>query len=160
MRRHIAYLKYLLKHKYYVYIAGRKIGMSHWQLFIHDWSKFLPSEWIPYANNFYDDSGNRKQWVANPEFDRAWLHHIHFNKHHWQHWILQEDSGDVILVEMPNEYVAEMVADWAGAGKAITGKWDLKEWYGKNKNKIKLNDITRTKVEYLIDYCDFDKISH
>lgn len=157
MRRHIAYLKYLVKHKYYVYKAGRKIGVSQWQLIIHDWSKFLPSEWNPYANNFYDDKGNRKAWVPNPTFDKAWLHHIHFNPHHWQHWVLQEDSGNVIFLEMPKKYVTEMVADWAGAGKAITGRWEIKEWYEKNKSKIKLNDTTRNQVELLIDSVEWSK---
>src|SRR5690242_1427767 len=95
---------------------------------IHDWSKFLPCEWIPYANYFF---GKRKQMFAS-RFRAAWLHHQHLNPHHWQHWILRSDNGTSELIEIPESFVREMVADWCGAGRAITGKWDIRDWYEKN----------------------------
>ena len=51
---------------------------------------------------------------------------------------------------MPRKYVEEMVADWAGAGKAITGKWDIAEWYASNKDKMILHPETRIMVEDLV----------
>jgi len=40
-----------------------------------------------------------------------------------------------------------MVADWMGAGRAITGRWETKEWYGKNKGNMLLHPETRKMVE-------------
>lgn len=53
---------------------------------------------------------------------------------------------------MPDVYILEMVADWAGAGRAITGKWSIVEWYEKNKNNIQLEVSTRRRVENLMSF--------
>jgi hypothetical protein len=44
-----------------------------------------------------------------------------------------------------------MVADWMGAGRAITGKWEAKAWYEKNKATIILHDGTRKLVETILE---------
>lgn len=51
---------------------------------------------------------------------------------------------------MPERYVREMVADWYGAGRAITGRWDAPGWYWENKEKMKLHPATRSFVEVLL----------
>ena len=51
---------------------------------------------------------------------------------------------------MPEKYAREMVADWAGAGRAITGKWETLEWYKKNQEKILLHPETRSLVESIL----------
>lgn len=83
-------------------------------------------------------------------FDRAWLHHQHANPHHWQHWVLREDDGGTKVLAMPDKFVREMVADWMGAGRAITGRWEVAVWYAKNRDRILLHDDTRTLVDALI----------
>lgn len=153
MNRHIAYLKYLLRHKWYVFKAGRMLGAPLWRLFVHDMSKFLPSEWMPYARSFYAEDGS-KQYKPDLYFDNAWLGHQHRNKHHWQYWLLREDSGKTKALEMPFDYMIEMICDWAGAGKAITGKWEVCEWYEKNKDKIVLHGITHRQVNHWLDVFD------
>lgn len=149
MKRHVNYLKYILRHKWFVIVASRKFGVPLWLALLHDWSKFRPSEWTPYAETFYKSNGE-KQYVESMEFEWAWNHHQKRNKHHWQYWLLTLDSGETEALEMPLRYVREMVADWAGAGRAITGKWEYVKWYEHNKIKIKLNDRTRRLVEVLI----------
>ena len=149
--KHWRYLKYLLKHKWFVFIAGRATGVSLWRLIIHDWSKFLPCEWFPYAASFYGPwkyKDRPSEVVAT--FDRAWLHHQHFNPHHWQHWVLREDSGAVKLLEMPEHFMREMLADWQGAGRAITGRWDTAEWYKKNRELIQLHPATRRWIDHAL----------
>ena len=74
MKRHIAYAKYVLLHKWYVLLEGFRLGVPLWRLIIHDWDKFLPGEWIPYANAFYTADGKR-QYVPSLEFDLAWNAH-------------------------------------------------------------------------------------
>lgn len=146
MKRHWNYLKYVFRHKWFVLIAGVKIGAPFWRLIIHDWSKFLPSEWKPYAYTFYDKNGN-KQYKESPEFKRAWNYHQKRNKHHWQYWLLKEDDGLFIPIAMPEKYMLEMLADWMGAGRAITGRWEVVEWYEKNNHKIILHDYVRICLE-------------
>lgn len=142
--KHYSYLLYLLKHKWFVFQAGRKLSVPLWRLIIHDYSKFMPVEWFEYVDFFYSDKDNKKG------FDRAWLHHQHLNPHHWQYWLLTKDNGKTKILEMPENYAREMVADWAGAGKAINDKWDVWEWYEKSKSKIILHPQTRLFVEDLL----------
>ena len=149
MKRHVNYLKYVIRHKWFVFIASRKVKCSLFRALVHDLSKFLPSEWFPYAWTFYRQDGS-KRYCPTPEFDMAWNHHQKRNKHHYQYYILQEDSGDVKVLKIPVKYVKEMVADWMGAGKAITGKWEVKEWYKKNKNKMVMHNESRHLVEQIL----------
>lgn len=124
--------------------AGIRVGAPVWRLLIHDWSKFLPVEWTPYVKNFYTDQPDQAA------FDRAWLHHQHYNPHHWQHWLLREDDGGTKILPMTADYAREMVADWMGAGRAITGRWGVASWYESNKENIVLADSTRWYVELLL----------
>lgn len=160
--KHAKYLSYVVRHKWFVLVAGLQVKAPLWRLVIHDWSKFLPGEWVPYVDYFYgekarlqkEESDDCRYWEAAQKyydaFDRAWLHHQHANKHHWQHWVLRNDDGSVKTLEMPENFVREMVADWMGAGRAITGKWEAREWYLKNRERQQLHAATRTRVEQLL----------
>jgi len=158
MRRHWSYLQYVLRHKWFVFLAGLKTGAPLWRLIIHDWSKFLPCEWGPYVRSFYNRDGSKRDWKTRDpwdkvEFDWAWNHHQKSNDHHWQYWLLTNDSDDPKHrpLMMPEECVREMVADWMGAGRAITGKWDALNWYGQNQGKILLHELTRSQVREILE---------
>lgn len=163
-----AYVKnlwYVLKHKYYVFIECCKLGIP-FRGIIHDMSKFRPSEYKYYALYFFNkklpewDYAKRvfpsfpykytKEGVKEG-FDIAWLHHHRRNKHHWQYWLeVSVDNNDIINVvpiEMPLKVAKEMLADWRGAGRSITGKDDTFDYYMKNRNKIILHDNTRKWIE-------------
>jgi hypothetical protein len=160
MKKHWQYLLYVIRHKYFVYQEARKLGVGFWQAFIHDWHKFLPDEWTPYARYFYgkwpsnDDammvyplySGPTKESVQ-ADFDAAWLKHQHRAPHHWQHWVLPEDSGNTKVLEMPDKYRREMLADWRGMGRAFGEHPPAVGWYEKNKDKMQLHPDTRAWVE-------------
>jgi len=145
MKRHIAYLRYLIRHKWFVFVAARRYGCSFWRAVVHDVSKFLPDEWMPYARTFYASDG-AKQYEPTEAFDMAWLSHQRRNLHHWQTWV----HGGTKPMPMPQKYVREMVADWAGAGRAITGKWEVADWYEKNQHKMALHPRTRAMVDDLL----------
>lgn len=153
--KHLKYLKYIITHKWWVMVAGIRFGAPIFRLIIHDWTKLTPQEWGPYANLFYS-----RHSKLNPprdlqsSFDAAWLHHQSSNKHHWQYWVLIQDDGEIRPLEIPFGYVLEMVSDWAGAGKTITGRWDLVVWYNKNKNSMRLHKNTRFLVEMIIGRAD------
>lgn len=154
VKKHLLYLKYVLRHKWYVYKACVRIGnpvLVFWRGIVHDWQKFTPAEWTPYVLSFYGpwSYNARPQWLVD-DFDRAWLHHQRYGPHHWQYWLLNEDSGGVKPLRMPDNYVDEMVADWIGASTAINGFDDTRNWYEKNKLKMQLHPSTRQRVEWLV----------
>lgn len=93
MKRHIAYLKAVIRHKWYVFLACLQFGVPIWTALLHDWDKFLPDEWLPYARTFYKPNGE-KQYVESVEFARAWMLHQHRNKHHWQYWVKANRVAD------------------------------------------------------------------
>jgi hypothetical protein len=151
LRPHARYASYVGRHKWFVFVAGRRTHAPLWRLLIHDWSKMTRAEWSPYVRSFYGPwSYKQRPLEVVAAFDAAWLHHQHANKHHWQHWVLREDSGATKVLEMPDPLVREMVADWMGAGRAITGKWEVAAWYEANREKILLGPETRIRVEELI----------
>jgi hypothetical protein len=125
-------------------------------------SKFYPSEFWHYMNWFSDEDTiklrakpevteeeNRYLDRLKKKFNYAWLSHKNRNKHHWEHWLLQNGEA-VVALEMPEQYAMEMVCDWIGAGIAITGKRDVISWYENNKHKMILHANTRELVENII----------
>ena len=150
MKQHLKYLNYVLHHKWYVYRAGRQFGhaIPLWRLLIHDYSKFSRSEWTPYVNRFFSGRAGVEDKSVDPdEFHRAWTHHWHKNPHHWEYWL----RADRVPMWMPTNFVYEMVADWLGAGRGITGSWDLTEWYKKNRGRQVLHPETKQLVEVIME---------
>jgi hypothetical protein len=170
MTAHLRYLSYVIRHKWFVLVAGIKVGAPLWRLLVHDWSKFLPREWFAYARYFYGSPPSRNPMYDSSEFyemdmrdwkrrasdalDVAWLHHQKANAHHWQYWVLMEDNPSAgeryRALPMPMPLVREMVADWMGAGRALTGRWEVCEWYAKNAANMVLHPSTRARAEMLI----------
>jgi hypothetical protein len=189
---HLKYLRYVVRHKFFVARAGLAInGWSIgwlWRLLVHDLSKFHPREWRPYAVYFYGMGEEVKQrWIASrveelldiderlpfadavaaataawrryemdrkADFNRAWLYHQHANDHHWQHWVLREDSGKTILLLPESVVVDEMVADWLGAGPKVLRSHTFAEavaetivWYAANHQQMQLRTQVKQRVE-------------
>ena len=152
--KYLKYLRYVFRHKWFVFVNACKFGIPFLGI-IHDISKFSPDELIPYANYFYgknkknprDKTGYYKPTDTGDEaFDFAWLLHQKRNKHHWQWWVLPEDDGGLKVLEMPERYRREMLADWRGAGQA-QGTPNTKAWYEANKDKMQLGENTRKWIE-------------
>lgn len=160
MRSHWQYLQYVLRHKWFVFLACIQLGVPLWIAIFHDWDKFLPGEWFPYVHFFYPNG--KKKDVRNATgyykptdtgdaaFDFAWLLHQKRNKHHWQWWVLPEDSGGVKVLPMQEVYRREMLADWIGAGRAqgTPATW---KWYAANKDKMQLHPATRDWIEVQLE---------
>lgn len=140
------YFWYTVRHKAFVFIECLRLGIP-WRGLVHDLSKFLPDEFLPYARHFYGRPGPHAAADSGEEaFNLAWLKHQRRNLHHWQAWLLRFDDGTVRALEMPDEYRREMLADWRGAGRA-QGKPDTLEWYMQNQQKMVLGFATRAWVE-------------
>ena len=123
----------------------------------HDASKFSQNEFPHYAINFHGDKSALDAGVVSDNFAKAWLHHLHHNPHHWQHWIFPDGftpKGSKVengVVEMPQRYALEMVADWYGASMAYTKSWDMSEWLTKNMPRIKVHFQTAIYLWQVLD---------
>ena len=116
----------------------------------HDKSKYYSCEYDAYDAYFY----GKKDEDA---FNRAWLHHIHVNEHHWQHWLLMNDDGKyrdpdkVIALEMPEIFVFEMIADWWSFSWKCGNLNEIFNWYEEHKDNVILHEKTRRRVEDILD---------
>jgi hypothetical protein len=164
MNRHWQYLKYVLRHKWFVFVAGLKIHpptLFQWPfwivtLILHDWDKFMPDEWFAYRRRYFNDGDYQSQIdtaLENADYQMAWHLHQKRNKHHWQWWITPKDDETFRILPMREYYIREMVADWYSMSQIKTGSMkNTPNWYDWNKGKIIVHPITRKTIERLIDY--------
>lgn len=122
-----------------------------WQIcFAHDQSKSEADEYEAYDAYFY--GGNRSYSVMRA-YEKAWLLHLHRNPHHWQHWILINDDpkeGELIL-EMPYNYIIEMICDWWAFSWAKGNLTEIFSWYDEHKAYMKLHPKTRKIVDDILE---------
>ena len=128
------------------YETRRKFALS---LGSHDDSKYSIDEYDAYDDYFYGKDGLDEDDISVIDqcFDYAWLHHIHENDHHWQHWILYEDEGKVKALEMPPECAYHMIADWWSFSLKNEKPDEIFGWYDEHKEKMQLHPKTRKLVE-------------
>ena len=119
------HIKLVMKHKWVVFKLCCKAGIPV-RGFLHDWSKFSPTEFFE-SIKYYD--GHKSPILvckADKGYSDAWLHHKGRNKHHHEYWI------DLTLPEktviMPYKYAVEMICDKMAAGIVYQGKEWNKDW--------------------------------
>ena len=164
--KHSKYFDYIEKHRdavQYVWEHQLKPVLQGWgqdpdQIDIidrlieeHDMSKFSPSEFAAYENYFYrEDTSDRSE----RELDEAWCHHIHANKHHWQYWvIIQDDDGQAKPINMPFEYICEMICDWQSFSLDDPNNTAM-HYYESHKDAMVISEYTKTTIEALLHYLD------
>lgn len=122
-----------------------------WQIgTMHDFSKTRMDEYDAYDDYFY---GKNRSHKVVQEFNKAWLLHIHRNPHHWQHWVLINDDPELgeIIIDMPYNYIIEMICDWWSFSWR-QGKLDeIFKWYDEHKDYMKLSPKTRKTVEEILE---------
>lgn len=130
------------------FMMGWYISKTSRNIKEHDESKYSEEEYNPYDYYFY--SGNPEDY--KDRFDKAWLHHIHNNPHHWQHWVLVNDDAELgtVALEMPYEYVIEMVCDWWSFSWKTGNLYEIFDWYEKNKDRMILHEKTREDVNDIL----------
>lgn len=152
----------IVPHKIAVFDAGMAMGHSRtkeewrWRLIVHDMSKLSFREtygyWMKYGKNFaevkvFETMGDPT--YADTAYKGAWLHHIHHNSHHPEHWHLTTRDGEVTAIQMPEEDVFEMVADWRGASASYGGNFD--EWLKTNLEQFLLHAETSKLLSKMLD---------
>lgn len=114
----------------------------------HDFSKSDPYEYHAYDEYFY---GN-KSYETVKNFEKAWLHHVHMNPHHWQHWILHNDDPEegMKLIEMPTEYIIEMICDWWSFSWKTGNLYEIFNWYNEHREYMLINPKSVEKIENIL----------
>ena len=127
-----------------------KQGVDYeWLIDNHDRSKDKQDEYDAYDAYFY---GGNRSFAVVKEYEKAWLMHLHRNPHHWQHWVLINDDpneGEKLL-DMPYEYIIEMVCDWWAFSWRAGNLTEIFKWYNEHKDHMKLSDYTRVTVENIL----------
>ena len=121
-----------------------------WQIgMAHDQSKSEQDEYNAYDAYFY---GGNRSFAVVQAFNKAWLFHIHRNPHHWQYWVLLHDEPDEPeeCIEMPYNYILEMICDWWAFSWANENLYEIFAWYDDHKDNIKLHQNTRQTVEFVL----------
>lgn len=120
----LRYAWLVVRHKWFVFVAGIRTGCPLWRLVTHDLSKFGWAELPHYGRQFFGEADQPDRLIE------CWIHHQNHNDHHWEYWIPRTGhnrctppypAGEPVV--MPMAAVQEMVADWLGAGRAYEGRW-------------------------------------
>jgi hypothetical protein len=131
----------------------------YWRGLKHDLSKLnLTKEFIPYARFFYSDNKPKRDKTGyykpydtgNEPFEKAWVHHLHNNSHHYEHWLnprKPEDGSVPLTLRMPEKDMLEMICDWEGAGKAQHSTTNQRQWYEINKHHLMLHPESQEFIE-------------
>lgn len=149
------YTNYIKQHcdnvaKAYDWLVKHKIIKDDFihRIKLHDLSKWGQEEYDAYDKYFY---GKEKTPEIKEAFNFAWLHHIHQNPHHWQHWVLINDDDGTKALEMPEEYIIELVCDWWSFSHK-TGKLDeIFDYYKSHKANLIMHKNSQKRLEELLD---------
>lgn len=154
------YVKYVNEHisnvnkvwqSLYRHVDG-KFGIEFWiedceffeidsRIKSHDESKFSNYEFYGYAQWFYP----RKEYHRNENiFTDSWNHHQKANDHHWQYWLMYENSKTIAL-SMPYACMIEMLCDWGAMSLKFNNR--PSEWYEKEKDNMLMHETTKSFVK-------------
>lgn len=127
-----------------------EVDLEHQICFAHDASKSKLDEYDAYDSYFY---GNNRSFDVCNKFDIAWLKHIHRNPHHWQYWVLINDDPNegVKVLDMPINYIIEMICDWWSFSWKSGNLYEIFDWYEKHKDNMKLSTVTRIVVDRYLE---------
>lgn len=130
-----------------------KVGLIR-QGLTHDLSKFSFKEFVPGVKYY---QGTRSPQARERElfgYSAAWLHHKGRNKHHFEYWTDVNSLGETVCVEMPPEYLAEMICDRIAASKIYKGKdytdSSPLEYYLSRKDAVAMHPATAERLEYFL----------
>lgn len=115
-------------------------------ILLHDDTKTIPSQYDAYDKYLFDPHSDSTE----RDYRYAKLEHYNTNTHHWQYWILRDESGNIIL-DMPYECIIEMICDWWSYSWQCGDLFQIFDWYEEHKKKIKLSKRTRDTVEDILN---------
>ena len=139
----IKHFKLVMHHKLLVLKLCLKVG-EPWRGFMHDMSKFSPTEFIESAKYYVGTHSPITEAKKVQGYSNAWLHHKGRNKHHAEYWV--DEAAPEKTPVIPYPYSVEMICDKIAAGMTYLGdkftkEYELEYW-NKERAKIKINEKT------------------
>lgn len=139
-------------HRFLVMVNCFKCGL-YLQGLTHDLSKYGPTEFWESVKYY---QGTRSPYSYEKEvigYANGWMHHKGHNKHHWEYWYDIRNNQWTAL-EMPYNYLVEMVCDRISACKTYAGKDYTQShplnYYNKSKDHCFMNDKTAHELEKIL----------
>lgn len=161
MNQFYGHLKTINHHKVLVTKLLFRCGLYK-QGILHDLSKYHPVEFLAGVKYY---QGYRSPINAEKEvkgYSLGWLHHKGKNKHHWEYWLdnANRKSDDVVhgitAIEMPKEYVVEMVCDRIAASmnyqKEKYTDASALEYFLNGKDSVFMHPNTYKLTKHLLTY--------
>ena len=124
LRISFKHFKTICTHKSWVSYYGNIAGLSKWQTFKHDLSKFSYIEFSESVKYYTGDRSPIDNCKEKNGYSLAWQHHKGRNPHHYEYWMDNFDKGTT-AIRMPYKYAVEMLCDSLAAGQT----------YAKNESK-------------------------
>lgn len=155
-QRFFGHLKTICKHKFLVMKLCFQCGMIK-QGLLHDLSKFSFTEFFPsvkYYQGFQSPITKEKRLKG---YSLCWLHHKGRNKHHWEYWTDRlADDTKLTCIQMPFNYVLEMLLDKISASKTYNGnKYNDQmpiQYFRQSYEYTCMNEHTCKQIDYLLSY--------
>ena len=154
IKKTFAHLKKILQHKYWVFYYCCKAGIP-WRGFMHDMSKFSPTEFWESVRYYQGTSSPIDACKKDKGVSRAWLHHKGRNSHHYEYHQDNFDNGGQPL-PMPYKDAVEMLCDYLGAGRAYMGKnfsyhAEYAWWLNKCKKPLAMHPNTKNFITFCLN---------
>lgn len=161
---YLRYYKYLLTHKFWVFIYCYQYGIV-WRGIMHDNDKLFPPLMNAYASATFGPGRTINYGLKDgmpdlendKQFEYAVLHHKINNDHHLEYWGLESWNEELSnyapinrAVEIHRNALLELVADWRSSNKLHKDFSNCLDWYNKNKDKLIIHRKTRRLIEYML----------
>lgn len=146
MKIYWKYFYTLALHKWFVFLECSKTGIPISGI-VHDLSKYLPSEFFPYAR-YWGNRAEDRTALDIINYEKALILHKarKINRHHWEWWV-DKDRSDPKGLAMDKRSRTEMLCDWRGASRAYNGADYTLNYYLTNRDRIVLHPDTRLWLE-------------
>ncbi|MEG0077392.1 DUF5662 family protein [Anaerorhabdus sp.] len=142
----------ITRHKIKVTRLCFKMGLYK-QGLLHDLSKY---SWVEFSSGARYYQGYRSPIDAEKEdigYSLGWLHHKGKNKHHWEYWLDKNKTG-VFPIEVPFNYVQEMICDRIAACMIYKGKDYTQstayDYFMNGTDRLYMHPNTAKKIEELL----------
>ncbi len=116
------HLGVVMRHRRRVIAHCKKAGIF-WRGLRHDLSKYSPTEFfagVKYYQGFRSPNDAQRE---DNGYSAAWMHHKGRNRHHFEYWTdYDAKTKQIVPIEMPKRYVAEMFCDRLAASKIYNGE--------------------------------------
>lgn len=131
---------------------------------VHDLSKFSPVEFFESIKYYQGDSSPINAAKKDKGYSKAWLHHRGRNKHHYEYWTDNYDSGTT-CIKMPFIYAVEMLCDYLGAAHAYWGKsfsyTAEYDWWHEKRKTAKMHPSTKNFITYVLrELANYEKYNY